>query len=419
MRTKLILIFSFLFYNVNIYSQENISVKDLELPSAPALTLLDESSTNIESPKDIQALTTTLINNINNNFAIEFSPYMFFKKSNRFYEYNSFNVVDNKMIKHDPWFSSTFKDLGISVAKIKKDNADHISIGLRTNLLKFVTKDYENKFVNIDKIFRDVPQNIDDYDSFVNVALEGDTISANKIFVKMEMYEIEKIDDSKELAILKTRYEISDKTLDILTSSKAEPNESLSQTIKRIKGYKEAKKNRDKYLRENYYNAYEKLTEKAYKPFFTLDVAAACSYFFEENIYSNGKMGRLGAWTTANLNINFGKDEDNYISLYLYNRYLKNQAKYDETTKKFIETEYFDVGGKLEVEISKISFAYEYIQRTKESNNYRSVGTIKYKFSETIILNGGFGKNFEKTDNLVSFLGISWGFEYDNEFKTQ
>ncbi|WP_394776123.1 hypothetical protein [Flavobacterium sp.] len=72
------------------------------------------------------------------------------------------------------------------------------------------------------------------------------------------------------------------------------------------------------------------------------------------------------------------------------------------------------MGAKVELQFNDFAIDYEYINRTNQKDNYRSVGNLKYKINERFSITGGFGKNFEKTDNLVSFLGISWGIANNN-----
>ena len=88
---------------------------------------------------------------------------------------------------------------------------------------------------------------------------------------------------------------------------------------------------------------------------------------------------------------------------------------YDTTLLSYKKEKNFDIGAKIELQLNDFAIGYEYINRTNQKDNYRSVGNLKYKINERFTITGGFGKNFEKTDNLVSFLGISWGIATNNE----
>ena len=52
-------------FSVTLYSQEEtVKIKDLELPNAPAFTILDLTPTIISNPKTTQEFTLSLINSV-------------------------------------------------------------------------------------------------------------------------------------------------------------------------------------------------------------------------------------------------------------------------------------------------------------------------------------------------------------------
>ena len=63
------------------------------------------------------------------------------------------------------------------------------------------------------------------------------------------------------------------------------------------------------------------------------------------------------------------------------------------------------------MEINKLKFSYEYLERDGDNKQFRSVGNITYQFSEDITINGGFGKDFPADNNLITLLGINWGLD--------
>ena len=100
--------------------------------------------------------------------------------------------------------------------------------------------------------------------------------------------------------------------------------------------------------------------------------------------------------------------------MYALGRYLS-----DGTTLKnneYISQNFYDFGGKLELEFKKLSVAYEYIYRINDiSNTFRSNGIVKYKISDQLYLTGAFGKNFGDNNNLISLLGLNWGLSSGTE----
>jgi hypothetical protein len=418
---------------------EAIQIKDLEMPNAPALTLLDQTNTNIDTPKNLQALTTTLMNSINNNIGFEINPYMIFTKNKNFYDF--YNVKWNgNAFEYKGWFSSLKKDLTISFAKVKKEEANYFSIGARTNLIRIVgnEKKYLEKLNLMESKFILLTKDVNEINAFRSLknihGLSDSTIS--KLMSTITAIEVSLIDNE----FVKT--DLNDANIKSFIDNNKIPyseydsfrkqrnvGETLWGTILRFRGYKvksdlnsddtsKFAENEDAFRKEFATNL--KLEDAIDKPVFALDIATAYSHFYAGNNFSDGQTGKFGAWSTFALNVKLLTDSNKeYLSLYGYARYIRDNAFLDVDTNLYTDTENFDLGAKLEFQYDKLTFAYEYINRIKEKDNYRSVGSIKYKFSDKIVLNGGFGKNFEQTDNLVSFLGISWGIESDNNFTTK
>ncbi|MEN2401649.1 hypothetical protein GKZ90_0017800 [Flavobacterium sp. MC2016-06] len=431
-----------LFFGQN--TNDGIKIENLEMPNAPALTLLDQTTANIETPKNIQALTTTIMNNVNNNFALEINPYMILNNHKNFYDF--YNVkwdAQEKQLKYQGWFTSIIKDLSISFAKVKKDSTNYLSIGARTNLIRIVgnEKKFINEFNRIDRIFENATlystskEDIDDY-TLLRDDSDISTATFKKIIETLTEQDLTALNydfdsdnlNNPQLSIFLTNNNITKEEFNTLIK-KRNNKETLWQIIERFRRYKVIKEKNDVEIlayyneadtfRKNFASNLSLLQDQIPKPLFTLDAAVAYSLFYPNDNYSKGQTGKFGVWSTANLNFKLlSNDNKEYLSFYAYGRYLKDNSYLDINTNTYIKTDYFDIGTKIELEYHKLTFAYEYIHRDKGSDNYRSVGSIKYKFSDTITLTGGFGKNFEQTDNLVSIIGINWGIESNNNFST-
>lgn len=72
------------FSSVSLVAQNEVKIEDLEIPNAPALTLLDEATTILETPKNIETLTTSIANGLGNNMALEFYLICFLVQINHF-----------------------------------------------------------------------------------------------------------------------------------------------------------------------------------------------------------------------------------------------------------------------------------------------------------------------------------------------
>jgi hypothetical protein len=360
-------------FTVSTYAQnETIKIKDLEMPNSPAFTILDYSPTIISNPKTTQEFTLSLINSVNTssgiptNFALEFTPFWTFSGENT--SLKSYLKSEAKKTKTEP-----YKNLSISLASVKKDSIQNVSIGIRTNIITINNRNDEIK----NKI---------------------ELINKNLIFINKI------IDDKYDYALTKNKVESGSKEDKIL-------DKLILNNISNDKAFKE--------LAEEVYKELDEIKNLKSKPQFSVDIASAYNHFFDNNEFKSGKFGRFGAWATVNENFIFKKDSKNYFSMYQYVRYLINEMNYDATTMSYIKDKSLDLGLKAEFQFSDLTIGYEYVLRTSEKDNYRSVGNIKYKINDNIILNGGFGKNFEKTDNLISFLGVSWGISQNNNLKIQ
>ncbi len=158
------------------------------------------------------------------------------------------------------------------------------------------------------------------------------------------------------------------------------------------------------------------------KPMLTLDAAAAYSQLFPSNTYNVNQKDRYGAWSTLTFAINTSKNEkkEHFINAYLFARYINDKSIYNALYDDYRDNlNFFDYGGKLQIDINKFSIAYEYIKRNGDNKDYRSVGNIQYKISDELYLTGGFGKNFKSdfNQNLMTVFGIKWGLNGQSSIK--
>ena len=364
MKTKFIIILFLV--TIKFFSQEtnNIKITDLELPNAPAFTILDYSPTIITTPSTTQAFTLSLINNINSSngfptdYALEFTPYWVLSQKKK-------NLTDYYIKENERTYSKLYKYLSFSLAAVKKDTIQNVSIGIRTNLITVNRKERQNAV---------------------------DTLLTNL---------------KKFANLLDENLSLDDNPHPSGTPEYKKWNDETFKKLAKLKKYQEST--------ANIYSQIDSLEN--FKPVFTADFGTAYNHFFDQNEFKSGKFGRYGAWLTLNTNLMLGKSNKNYLNFYQYTRYLIDEMTYDTTALAYKKEKNLDVGAKIEFQFNDFAIGYEYINRTNQKDNYRSVGNLKYKINEQFTINGGFGKNFEKTDNLVSFLGISWGIATNNDLE--
>ena len=162
---------------------------------------------------------------------------------------------------------------------------------------------------------------------------------------------------------------------------------------------------------------------KILKPNFRLDGSLAYSLMFLNNNFDRSTH-RFGSWLTANLAFDISKKKsatpsdkntNNYINILAIAKYVEDGFIIDEN-QRFIDRTFWDYGAKIELEVNQLKFSYEYLQRNGDVDQHRSVGNIIYQLNKNISITGGFGKDFQEEDNLVTILGINWGLNLGETF---
>ncbi|WP_160136135.1 hypothetical protein [Chryseobacterium sp. c4a] len=335
----------------------SISIDNLKTPNSPAFVLLDEAPTNIESPQTMKALALSLVSSFNSSSGFP---------SNFAVDFTPYFITDTKKTFREyngfndkgeyNSFSSAYKNLSVSFAFVKKDSVQNMAIGFKTTLVKLISSDQKRYFT------KDLPE----------------------IYEKLEQHRQKNFDP----ITLKNK---SEKVYDSLV--------------------------------EKYNKAYSDYMD--FKPVFIINIAGAYNHFFDNSMSSSGKFGRLGGWITMNYNTQLvtnkeGVNKNNYLSLYGFGRVLRDEMTFDMESRAYIKDTYTDIGAKIDLQFDKLTIGYEYIRRSgnNSSNDYRSLGSIKYEINTNISIIGGFGKNFQTDKDLVSFLGINWGLNFNNDFET-
>jgi hypothetical protein len=386
---KICLIIVFIvFTGKNIWSQSNkieadtITLKELEIPNSPAFILLDQTPSTIERPNSSKAFALSILNSFQDsngvpkNYAVDFTPFWFFKHPNMTsLKYAGYNVENKK--QH---IFGNIERASISFALITTTDTltqkviNNLSVGLRLNLISIRSK-----------------QDIEDI------------IKANSDLINY----LRDRDDRFEKHLADIKKSLNDNTAVPLKVS----NPLLySQTLKEF--YEKEDENEG--IKEN--GLKDILARKSA---FAVDGAIGYNNFYLDNKFSNGHFGRFGAWLTLNYSWHIDKNPNgkNYFNLYAIGRYLSDGTSI--SNGEYQKQNFYDFGGKAEFEFKKISLAYEYIYRdSNSSNTFRSNGLLKYKISDNLFLTGAFGKNFGLNNNLISMLGINWGLSTGTEKAT-
>ena len=357
----------FILFGVNLsFAQEldtTLTLTDMEIPTSPGFILLDQAPSSIERPNNPKAFAVSILNSFTEsnglpkNYAVEFTPFWFFKhKKMSVLKYAGYNEK-----KQRPF--SSLKMVSLSMAYINQADSistspiNNISVGARTNILKIRSKENLNAIATANS-------------NAVNQLRIIDSIIVDRIGpgdpIDPEGYK------EKQLALM------------IFLQDSLDLNNKIAEALEQ-------------------------------KPVFAIDYAIAYNTFFTNNDISTQQFGRFGTWLTFNLALKLNEDNTNYLNIYAIGRYLQDGASRDSLGAYTLQT-FYDFGGKVEFELSKFSLGFEYIYRSNNSiETYRATGQLKYRISDNLFLTGAFGKNFGDSNNLVSLLGINWGFSTGNE----
>lgn len=353
---KKIITLALVIYSSSLIAQSNATstdLKEIEIANSSALSLLDNTAAIITSNPAVKEFNI----NTENLSKISFDYSVIFNR-NQLDGLGFYGLGDSVSNFKRVTFEKMWRP-NLSGAISQNDSTTSVAIGINTNLLTIFSKNKKEL--------------TDSYNDF------------------KEAYQ--KMIDSVEAVII-NQYP------DLQRSSPEFRNkrESILESIKM--------------------DAPEEFAEILQKPLFTLDVAAAYSLLYPDNKFSHNQSDRLGVWSTATFSFKTVKDNGNYINFYAFARYLKDDSVYQETLGDYSDTfEYFDYGGKGQLDFKKLSIGYEYIKRTGDGDDYRSVGLVQYKINENVYFTGGFGKNFESEngDDLLTLFGIRWGFDKKNQ----
>ena len=355
--------------NVLAQTEDTLSLKDLEIPNSPGFILLDKAPSTIERPNSSKAFMLSVINSfeagstIPKNYAVDFTPFWFFKHpAMSSYKYAGYNAEKDKQMVF-----GHIKKVSVSFAFVTTTDTltnipvNNLSLGLRTNLMTIRSKaditDLKAANAKVVKYLRDM-------DTRLNEA----GIVFNPATMSREEYD-KKVNDflAKE------------------AKARSEDKSELAEILKR-------------------------------RPVFAVDGAVGYNNFFLNNNFSNSHFGRFGAWLTLNYSQVLDKKnkDKNYFNVYALGRYIADGTVFKND--QYNIQNFYDCGGKIELEFKKISLAYEYIYRVNDNTStFRSNGLLKYKISDQLVLTGAFGKNFGDTHNLISLLGINWGLSSGSE----
>jgi len=386
---KIILCLSLLPW-LSAYGQSNtdtIPFLDLTPPASPAFNLLDVSPVTVDRPATVRALAVSVANAIGNgsngfpkNFALQVAPYWLFSHPNmNIYKYNGMVMDPNASPENRLQFKQNIfyglRNLSLSAASVNKDSAQSNT----TSSLNFIAFSVKANVINVRR-------------RRVLEAMGTSIRSINSIF-------------SSGLPVADSICQVQ---FDPATQQQ-QFMDCIANTVFRDSIVINAQRGR-----------YDSLL--SIRPLFTVDVALATSMAFANNSFNDNHLYRTGGWITACFSKPLDKNSENslsalyntknYLNLYGLFRVLSEDNTADFRT--FTTQTNIDFGGRLEFELNNVAISFESVYRAvvndKSASTARNVAIVQYKLSDNLFVTGTFGKNFGDQNNLVSFLGLNWGF---------
>ncbi|TGV03757.1 hypothetical protein [Flavivirga rizhaonensis] len=387
-----------LFCVVNLSAQEDEKTKSIndfnfESTTNPAFSILEETPTVINTPENLKSLALYVSNGFSDgNIALETNPYWLITntKDKSYKDYRGIKKNKNSEYIIDP-FKSIQTNTSFSLGYISKkfqgfeDDKKTIAIGIRTTLLELYGKKRTKKVLNVINVVDKEYSNeaITKFDKYIRgFSLTTPDRKKSQDYVDNKVIPQAYTDAAVKFLQRFTEY------ASVYTDGASLVKDYFEETSKKVLDF--------------YFNP------KNIKPLIRLDGALAYSLLFKENEINANTASRVGSWLTLDVALKF--NDKNYFHVYGITRYIDNGFNID-ATQNYFDTSFWDVGGKLELELNKFKLSYEYLNRDGDGDQYRSVGNIVYQINKKISIIGGFGKDFPEDDNLITILGINWGLD--------
>lgn len=349
---------------------DSISIEDLAIPNSPALMLLDKAPSSIDNPINAKALIVSIANSIDDdakiplNYGVEFSPLWYLRNTNmNVYKFAGINETNDKVN-----IFSELRNASVSVGfssnqdTLTNMNINNVSYGARANLITIRQKNYSKRV---------------------------------KKHIESIQNELINFSEKKDRPI----FDIENETWE---EYRKKDEKWFSKNVKTLKSNKDSLQNI--------------ITEK---PLFLLSIAYGKNTVFDNNDFTTNRFGRSAIWSTASSSLKLTKSNNKYLNIYVMARNIMDPGEI--VNEEITKTSKFDIGSKIELELNDLILSYEYVHRSREdnSNTVRSSGLVKYKVNDDLAITGSFGRNFGDENNLISFLGLNWGFQNSVQKQTE
>ncbi|MBX2829218.1 MAG: hypothetical protein KTR22_13715, partial [Flavobacteriaceae bacterium] len=349
-----------------LWAQENASINDFNFESVsnPAFTLLDESPTQIYTPDNIKSLALYLSNGFENtNIAVELNPYWYidFEGKRSYRRYRGIRSGKDGEDRIDP-FIGLKTDWSVSLGYINKEftgtdaSRNVVGFGARTTIVKLYSVD------RVKKVNESIQRAKDGIEDALNVKFEEYYTSGD----------INKIGSGSCNAIRNnTNKELRNDFLQYAKEFLSWQDAGMGIDIPKMLADMGLTNITSEDMLLRYLDERCPLVEsfvnnpKNIKPNFRLDGAVGYSILFKENDINSSTANRFGSWLTADVAL--GMSEDKYLHILAIGKYIDDGFQ-QNADGMFTSTTFWDYGAKVEFEVNKFKFSYEYLERSGDGD---------------------------------------------------
>jgi hypothetical protein len=357
-------------------TDENISIDAMVVPSSPGFVLLGIEPASIERPGTVMDLTFSVLNRLGNteglpkDVALELAPYWLFGGRNLTYD----QYADYQNI-----LANIIQTGSVSIASASGPDSSLVSLafGLRFSILRGkIDDEFESYKRRLDSLRLSLKELNAIYSPYIQQRMERDELvtALDSAWFTAERAGnqalMDNINVQKTLRLIEIKAAVDKEFADSLVVIRKLASDLR---LKRI-GWK-------------------------------LDIAGGTVAMFPDRIFDNGKTRRWGAWATG------GYEWKNWSALGVM-RYLGDRSQSDLSS--------LDLGGRLIVDIKKLSLSAEAVSRSfpnlkSRDNIWRLDGNADYAIAKNKSLSLTIGRDFggNYSGSLITLLNLVFGFGSD------
>jgi hypothetical protein len=362
-----------IFLSPNLKADESLSIDAMVVPVSPGFVLLGIEPASVERPGTVTDLSLGILNRLQNtnglpkDFALEIAPYWLFNaKSLTYVDYANYrNILANV---------AQTGSISLASASSPDSSMGTIACGIRFSILRGkIDDEFESYQSRLDTLSQSL-QNLNAiYAPYIQQKIEHDELIVvlNSAWLKAEQAGnealMENINAQKTLRQAEIKAEIDKDFADSLTEIR-----KLASNLRfRRIGWK-------------------------------LDFAGGTVTRFPNQVFNSGKMSRWGFWATG------GYEWKNWSALGVV-RYLGDKIQNNLSS--------LDLGGRLIVNVKKLSLSAEVVSRNfpnsnPQNNICRFAGITDYAIAKNKSLSLTIGRDFggNYSGSLITLLNLLLGF---------